>query len=126
MRLSMLMALAVMGLLAAAPPKPAPKQLKSPPPPDGAVVFRAYCAACHGDDGKGAGPVAESLHMRPSDLTGLKQRNGGEFPAYRVRRMLDASDNPPAHGARRMPVWGPDLTPANATAILEHLKSKQE
>ncbi|HZB91521.1 MAG TPA: copper homeostasis membrane protein CopD [Stellaceae bacterium] len=35
----------------------------------GAQVFAANCAACHGADGKGDGPLAHSLPVRPADLT---------------------------------------------------------
>jgi putative copper export protein/mono/diheme cytochrome c family protein len=35
----------------------------------GATVFAANCAACHGADGKGDGPLAANLAVRPADLT---------------------------------------------------------
>jgi len=37
--------------------------------PDGAIIFRARCASCHGPDGKGDGPLAAALIPRPRDLT---------------------------------------------------------
>ena len=35
----------------------------------GAALYRANCALCHGADGRGDGPAAASLTIRPADLT---------------------------------------------------------
>lgn len=112
--------------VAAAPPGTPSKELKVETAPSGGSVYRSYCASCHGQDGKGGGPVADALRMRPSDLTTLKQRNKGEFPTYRLKKMLDGSDELPAHGSRRMPVWGPGLGPDRAKALIQHLESMQK
>jgi cytochrome c553 len=32
-------------------------------------MFKAYCAACHGDSAKGDGPATPTLKSPPSDLT---------------------------------------------------------
>jgi hypothetical protein len=64
--------------------------------------------------------------MRPTDLTLLKQRNSGVFPASRINRMLDGDDALPAHGSKRMPVWGPGLGADRARALLQHLESIQK
>src|ERR1039458_2265890 len=50
----------------------------------GNEMYRAYCAACHGTDGKGDGPASEALKSRPLDLTDLAKRNGGKFPELRM------------------------------------------
>ena len=43
------------------------------PPPEqvvvGAAVYKTYCAVCHGAGAKGDGPLADSLRVRPPDLT---------------------------------------------------------
>ena len=64
------------------------------------------CAACHGVDGKGGGPVAEVLETKPPDLTTIRKRLGGEFPASWVYRFIDGRTEVAAHGRRDMPVWG--------------------
>jgi len=85
---------------------------------DSAVeMFKTYCASCHGVDGKGHGPAAEALKFPPADLTALKQKNGGKFPAGRVTRVIEGADVIPAHGSTDMPTWGPifhSLDPSNA------------
>jgi mono/diheme cytochrome c family protein len=43
----------------------------------GPALSKAYCASCHGADGKGDGPMAKSLKVKPADLTRIAARNGG-------------------------------------------------
>lgn len=74
----------------------------------GRDLFEFYCAACHGRNGKGQGPVAPALRVPPPDLTRIAARNGGVFPKARVEALLTGDQNmPPAHGSSEMPVWGP-------------------
>jgi hypothetical protein len=74
----------------------------------GVQNFTAYCAPCHGHDGKGHGPVADALTTQPADLTKLAARNNDVFPARNLRDYLThGSETVPAHGSRTMPVWGP-------------------
>ena len=74
-------------------------------PPDGAQVFRTYCASCHGGRGTGDGPAAIAMRKPPPDLTRIAARNRGVFPAERVRQIVQGR-GPAAHGERTMPVWG--------------------
>ena len=67
--------------------------------------FEANCASCHGNSGKGNGPLVELLRRSPPDLTLLAQRNQGVFPINRLYEVVEGG-NLPAHGARDMPVWG--------------------
>jgi mono/diheme cytochrome c family protein len=72
-------------------------------------LFKFYCATCHGRDGRGAGPVAQSLKIPPPDLTRLARRNNGTFPRTRVEQFVANGGDvlTPAHGSADMPVWGP-------------------
>jgi Cytochrome C oxidase, cbb3-type, subunit III len=72
----------------------------------GKVVFRRYCASCHGQAGKGDGPIAADLRVSPTDLTRLSERSGGHFPFDRVTRLVDGRDTARGHGTPDMPVWG--------------------
>ncbi len=69
--------------------------------------FEANCAACHGKDGKGGGPIANLLTRSPPDLTQLAKKNGGVLPVARMYEVIDGS-NIQAHGPRDMPIWGND------------------
>ena len=73
----------------------------------GKEMYLAYCAACHGREGKGDGPVAAALKTRPTDLTLLSERNHGRFPSVPVVNVITGSAGVPAHGSKEMPVWGP-------------------
>jgi hypothetical protein len=84
---------------------------RQPPirPVDGVSIFQNYCAACHGPNGRGHGPVFEVLKREVRDLTRLSLRNHDKFPAIHVRTiiMFGADDLLPAHGSKEMPIWGP-------------------
>jgi mono/diheme cytochrome c family protein len=70
--------------------------------------FAAYCAACHGSDARGNGPVARELKGVPTDLTLLAGRNHDVFPRDRVTAVLTgAGRTVAAHGTTEMPIWGP-------------------
>ena len=78
----------------------------------GPDLFRAHCAACHGLDGKGSGPVAPTLKIKPADLTVIAKNNGGKFPEARVtqdhfRRRTFAAVARLSRDAH----LGPDLSP---------------
>jgi mono/diheme cytochrome c family protein len=72
----------------------------------GKEMYRAYCAACHGADGKGDGPASEALKSRPLDLTDLARRNAGKFPELRVFGTINGDLHVTAHGSKDMPTWG--------------------
>ena len=75
-------------------------------PASGAEMYKAYCATCHGIDGKGNGPAAEALKVPPTDLTMLSARNGGKYPALRVSAIVRGEEVLAAHGSKDMPIWG--------------------
>jgi mono/diheme cytochrome c family protein len=101
--------------LSAAPPRDPPVKAseRGARAMSGRELYVAYCASCHGLEGRGDGPAAEALRMQPTDLTGLSRKHGGQFPALRVQRLLGGMEGLPAHGGKRMPVWGPVLLPAS-------------
>ena len=72
----------------------------------GAVLFQDYCAQCHGEDGRGGGPLVQ---LRPGplpDLRTLSQRNGGAFPFERIVETVSGEAVIDMHGERYMPPWG--------------------
>jgi mono/diheme cytochrome c family protein len=74
-----------------------------PDPMRGADLFARHCAMCHGAWATGDGPLAPTLTIQPTDLTGLGR--GDAFPVLRVVMRIDGRDPLVAHGSP-MPVWG--------------------
>jgi len=72
----------------------------------GQTEFQNHCAACHGEDAKGHGPVASMFKTAVPDLTKLEARHNGYFPYYLVYQTIDGRKIPPAHGTVKMPVFG--------------------
>ena len=74
---------------------------------DGPSVYKAFCAPCHGVDGRGKGPSAQALKNKPSDLTALAKNNKGMFPRQTIQDLITKGGTWQAHGSKEMPVWGP-------------------
>jgi mono/diheme cytochrome c family protein len=74
--------------------------------PDGTQLYMNHCAACHGVDGEGGGPVAAVMQTTVPNLRTLAQRNGGTFPSDAVTAYVDGRQVKAAHGDRQMPIWG--------------------
>lgn len=68
--------------------------------------FGRSCAACHGPDGAGDGPVGALLAQPPANLRKLAERNNGAFPFSQVYQSIDGRRNITAHGQSDMPIWG--------------------
>ena len=100
----------------------------------GRTEYQSSCAACHGIDGKGSGPVSKELKTPPADLTVLAKNNNGVFPYDTVYQMIDGRNSTVvAHGTREMPIWGYRFGPPQAfrlknriLAVIEHLKTVQQ
>ncbi|SLN29188.1 Cytochrome c [Roseovarius gaetbuli] len=71
----------------------------------GKKTYERYCAACHGADASGNGPMRSVLTVAPRDLGALARNNGGAFPLARVVRQIDGREPMVAHGDP-MPVYG--------------------
>jgi mono/diheme cytochrome c family protein len=89
-------------VLLATSPHAAPQQAAE----QGRREYVRYCAACHGVNGDGAGPVAPALLSHPTDLQRLSGRYGKPLDAGRLGAVIDGRQSVVAHGTREMPVWG--------------------
>ena len=102
----------------------------------GGETFRTYCVTCHGAEGRGDGRLAGHMTRKPSDLTEIAKRNGGEFPTEIVFKTIDGRKPVKGHGGPDMPAWGDtflksrDGGGANGvsetiSALVEYLESLQ-
>lgn len=82
---------------------PAPQE--SAPVPTGQEIYEAQCAACHGAEGRGDGPLAQRLDRRPADLTQLP--GGAAFPRAHVMGYVDGYFRDDKHEV--MPRFGPQM-----------------
>ena len=80
----------------------------------GEKLFQRFCAACHGTQAKGDGPVASSLAVQVPNLRELSLRNKDTFPAEKIVRIIDGRTLLNPHGSRSMPVWGDEFLRAEA------------
>lgn len=114
---------------------------QSPPPGSNEVIesgretYFFHCAACHGRNGKGDGPVVPALKAPPPDLTTLAKRRGGRYPRAEITAFITGKGRDlAAHGSGDMPVWGPlfrELNPFDSRIdvrllrLNDHLESIQ-
>ena len=100
----------------------------------GSYLYRAFCVSCHGIDGKGKGPVADTLARPVPDLTLLTRNAGGTFPRGRVLEILEGKRLLPGHAGSAMPRWSdvfttlerdPRAVQKRLTALVEQIESLQ-
>ncbi len=105
----------------------------------GAELYQRFCSSCHGDTGRGDGPVSSTLTVPVPDLTQLYRLYGNRFPADELRESIDGRNLVIAHGPRSMPVWGyefwwedgadaaaEETARATITRLLEYIRSIQD
>jgi hypothetical protein len=83
----------------------------------GKAEYYSSCAACHGIDAKGNGPVSKELNTHPTDLTLLAKKNNGVFPVNRLQQIIDGRESLASHGTREMPIWGYRFVPPQHFAL---------
>jgi len=72
----------------------------------GHLSYRVHCASCHGEQGRGDGPMIRALKVQPTDLTRLARSHQGRFPREEVYQTIDGRREVLGHGPTAMPVWG--------------------
>lgn len=85
----------------------------------GAAEYKIACYQCHGETGKGDGPMAQFLTIKPADLTQLAKKNNGKFPFLEVFQIIDGRAVVKAHGEGPMPIWGERYTVQSGAAGVE-------
>jgi mono/diheme cytochrome c family protein len=81
----------------------------------GKLLWLQDCAACHGPQGRGDGPVSESLPKRPKDLTrvALPPILPDGVLAYRI-----------AYGVEVMPAWRSVLTTDEIWDLVSYIRAQ--
>ena len=97
------------------------------PPPAAKELYLKYCSACHGESGKGDGVVSGLMTPRPTDLTQIAKKAGGQFPFTQVMQAIDGTKTVRAHGSSDMPVWGESFRremPGESLSAQERLRGR--
>ena len=81
----------------------------------GAALFATHCAPCHGDDGKGNGPVAFQMIVAPPDLTTAQ-------PAERTDGYLYATIR---NGSIVMPAYGDAMSVQERWDVVLYVRQLQ-
>jgi hypothetical protein len=76
---------------------------------EGRELYLQHCAACHGINGDGHGPLEHELTAPPADLRLLSRKYGNPLPEDQIARFMDGRADLKAHGPRDMPVWGEEM-----------------
>ena len=107
----------------------------------GKQLYQENCTSCHGNRGRGDGPLSDQLETPAPDLTLITQRNGGSFPMTDVMSTIDGYSRARV-GNLVMPEFGRELeagplvyldtgdgrktpTPTRYFALAEYLRSIQ-
>lgn len=80
---------------------------------EGARLYKTNCSACHGNNGKGDGPAAASLHPRPADHTSAavqSETDGSLF--YKL-----------SEGRTPMPGFKSSLNPTQRWQLIEYIRT---
>jgi cytochrome c oxidase cbb3-type subunit 2 len=92
-------------------------------PRDGATVYAAHCAECHGPDGKGDGPASFLLSPHPRDFsTGSYKIRTTETGSVPTDEDLLRSVRRGLHGTA-MPAWEGLLSDEEIRNVVGHVKS---
>ena len=108
------------------PPATVEAFLAAPPgsTPEGRKLFVVYCAMCHGPQGHGDGPLADTLfarnRIRPRDLTDsiyFEAKSDSEVFA------LVSLGGAHFHKSPFMPIWSATLRPAQIKSLVSYVRS---
>lgn len=104
---------------------------------EGADLYKAYCASCHGTEGRGDGPAAPALKHWPGNIRELAKKGGGKLSYADIEASITGKGKMIAsHGSEDMPVWGPifsalssgdaAMTTLRITNLVKYIESIQD
>jgi mono/diheme cytochrome c family protein len=88
----------------------------------GQSFYAINCALCHGNQGKGDGPIAKDLIRKPSDLTGV---NVAPLSDGEIFQVITSGVQPPAGTKGGMPALRENLTVNDRWDVVNYVRSLQ-
>ncbi len=87
---------------------------------EGKKLYVTYCSSCHGDSGKGDGPAAASLPVKPANHT-----DGNVMNKMSDKTLVDiiSKGGQAAGKSAFMPAWGASLREKQIADIVAYLRS---
>jgi cytochrome c6 len=78
---------------------------------DGAAVYKAKCAACHGTDGKGQSPMGKKMNLRDLGSPEVQKQTDKELYDWT------------AIGKGKMPAYKDKLSDQEIKALVSHMRA---
>jgi len=102
------------------PDAPVPAATPPAPAPDGPALYAKWCAACHGETGRGDGPNAAHMPVKPA-----AHASRDAMSARPDDSLFDtiAAGGAVMNRSPRMPGFGATLTPAEIRALVRHIRT---
>lgn len=92
---------------------------------EGRRLFNSYCMLCHGDDGKGGGPLARRMGIAPTDLTVTTRSRSDTI----LRKIISGEGGQTITGRARhnlvteaMPDWSSVFDERQVDALIAYLR----
>ena len=84
------------------------------------VMFKFYCAQCHGLGGKGDGPnVSKDFPVSPRNFTSAEEMN--KLTDADLKNVI-LDGGPAVSKSEMMPPWSKTLTEAEVDALIRHIR----
>ena len=78
---------------------------------DGAAIYKAKCASCHGADGSGSTPVGKTMKVR--DLRSAEVQKQTDLELTKII----------SGGKGKMPAYGKQLSEADVASLIAHIRT---
>lgn len=78
---------------------------------DGAAIYKAKCASCHGADGKGQSPMGKKMNLRDLGSPEVQKQTDKELYDWT------------ADGKGKMPAYKDKLSADEINALVKHMRS---
>ena len=90
---------------------------------EGKKLYFTYCTGCHGVSGKGDGPAAKALPVKPADHTDTKKMS--QYSDEHLFTVISRGGASVGKSAQ-MPAWGAVLKEPQIHEIIAHIRSLSE